>query len=184
LAVHKIEAEVITFKALNHPRLLTIRYASESDIPLIRDLCFRVWPQTYSSLLSQAQIDYMLGLMYSEASLKKQMEEEHRFLLLSDDDIPIGFASYSEIEPRVWKLHKLYVLSSYQGKGGGRELVDFVLKDVANEGGLALQLNVNRNNKAKLFYDRLGFKVIREEDIDIGNGYFMNDYIMEIRVSS
>jgi ribosomal protein S18 acetylase RimI-like enzyme len=39
-------------------------------------------------------------------------------------------------------------------------------------------LNVNRNNKALGFYQKFGFVILREEDIDIGNGYFMNDYIM------
>ena len=29
------------------------------------------------------------------------------------------------------------------------------------------------------FYEKLGFQIIKEEDVDIGNGYFMNDYIME-----
>lgn len=183
MAGQEIEAEVITFKATKLPGLLSIRYASVTDIPLIRDLCFRVWPQTYSSLLTQEQIDYMLDLMYSEPALKEQMETGHRFLILSEKDSPIGFASYSEIEPKTWKLHKLYVLPSYQGKGGGRELIHFVMNDVRKEGGVALQLNVNRNNKAKDFYEKLGFYILRSEDIDIGNGYFMNDYIMEIRTS-
>ena len=126
----------------------------------------------------------MLDLMYGESSLREQMEKDHSFLILSDHNEPQGFASYSEIEPSLWKLHKLYVLPSYQGKGGGRSLIDFILNDVKSKGGKALQLNVNRNNKAKDFYERLGFRVIRSEDIDIGNGYFMNDYIMELRVGA
>jgi ribosomal protein S18 acetylase RimI-like enzyme len=43
----------------------------------------------------------------------------------------------------------------------------------------ALQLQVNRFNKAKEFYEKLGFTVIKTADFDIGNGYFMNDYVME-----
>ncbi|MEI9808163.1 MAG: hypothetical protein WDO16_09960 [Bacteroidota bacterium] len=41
---------------------------------------------------------------------------------------------------------------------------------------------MNRSNNAKLFYEKIGFIVIREEDIDIGNGYLMNDYVMEKQV--
>ena len=48
-----------------------IKKAETDDIPLVRELTFRVWPQTYASILSQEQIDYMLEMMYSEASLKK-----------------------------------------------------------------------------------------------------------------
>jgi ribosomal protein S18 acetylase RimI-like enzyme len=47
------------------------------------------------------------------------------------------------------------------------------------QGATTLQLNVNRNNPAKIFYEKLGFAVLNEEDIDIGNGYFMNDYVMQ-----
>jgi diamine N-acetyltransferase len=162
----------------------TIRYATPEDIELIRALCFQVWPQTYSSLLSKDQIDYMLDLMYSGKALKEQMDNGHSFLVLYEHETPVGFASYSEIEPQVWKLHKIYILPSQQGKGGGKMLVDFVMEDITRAGGKALQLNVNRHNKAKQFYERLGFTVIREEDIDIGNGYFMNDFIMEKPVNA
>jgi len=50
------------------------------------------------------------------------------------------------------------------------------------KGASSLQLNVNRNNNAKVFYEKIGFAVIKEEDIDIGNGYLMNDYVMEKKV--
>ena len=56
--------------------MFEIKKAESGDIPLIRELTFRVWPQTYASILSQEQIDYMLEMMYSESSLKKQMTED------------------------------------------------------------------------------------------------------------
>ncbi len=56
------------------------------------------------------------------------------------------------------------------------ETVETVAKSMGAEN---LILNVNRKNKAKTFYEKNGFAVVREEDIDIGKGYFMNDYIME-----
>jgi ribosomal protein S18 acetylase RimI-like enzyme len=59
-----------------------------------------------------------------------------------------------------------------------------ILKAIARKGGKALRLNVNRNNKAKEFYEKLGFTVIQEEDIDIGSGYYMNDYIMEKKIGA
>jgi ribosomal protein S18 acetylase RimI-like enzyme len=53
---------------------------------------------------------------------------------------------------------------------------------IKQKGATSLLLNVNRNNPTKGFYEKLGFTVIKEEDIDIGNGYFMNDYVMEKKV--
>ncbi|MDQ3682717.1 MAG: GNAT family N-acetyltransferase [Bacteroidota bacterium] len=163
---------------------VTLRNANEADIDLIRDLTFKVWPQTYEQLLTPEQINYMLEIMYSKESLKKQMAEDHQFIILYDNDIPIGFASYSEIEPQLFKLHKLYILPAHHGSGKGRFVIDHIQNDILTKGAKALQLNVNRNNIAKIFYERLGFEVIRTEDIDIGNGYFMNDYIMEKKLKN
>lgn len=158
------------FKVLN---------ATTAHIALIRELTFKVWPQTYAAIISSTQIDYMLEMMYSEASLKKQMEEGCQFLIIYDDDIPVGFASYQEMKPQIFKLHKIYVLPSQQGKGTGKFLLDHIIAEIKSKKAKALQLQVNRHNKAKSFYERLGFVVIDEKDFDIGNGYFMNDYIME-----
>jgi len=161
---------------------LRLRRASEKDIPLIRDLTFKIWPQTYSAILSPAQIEYMLDMMYSEISLQKQMKENHEFIIVTDGTQPIGFASFGLIEPGVYKLHKIYVMPQSQGKGTGKFVIGELIKAISRKGGKALQLNVNRNNSAKEFYEKLGFVVIREEDNDIGNGYLMNDYVMEKKV--
>ncbi len=159
--------------------LLTIRNATIDDIDLIRDLTFQVWPQTYSHLLAPKQISYMLDLLYSKASLEKQMTEGHQFIIVLEKDAPAGFASYSEITPHIFKLHKLYILPQHHGGGKGRFIIEHIEKDILTKGAKALQLNVNRNNIAKTFYKKLGFEIIRTEDIDIGKGYFMNDFIME-----
>jgi hypothetical protein len=42
-------------------------------------------------------------------------------------------------------------------------------------------LNVNKYNKAKFFYEKLGFTITKEEVIDIGNDYVMDDYVMGIK---
>ncbi|MES1219739.1 MAG: GNAT family N-acetyltransferase [Bacteroidota bacterium] len=156
-----------------------IKHASVSDISLIRELTFRVWPQTYASIISKEQIDFMLQMMYSEASLEKQMNEGAEFIIIYDNEEPVGFASYGEINPGIYKLHKLYVLASQQGKGTGRFMLDYIIKQAKEKKASALQLQVNRYNKAKDFYNKLGFTVIEEADFDIGNGYFMNDFVME-----
>lgn len=157
-----------------------IKKATSSDMPLIRDLAYRIWPDTYGSILPKDQLDYMLDKMYNEKTLTEQLEQGRDFVLVYNGGDAVGFASTSLlIAPSVFKLHKLYVLPSEQGKGTGRFLIDTIIKDIKEKGATALRLNVNRHNKAKSFYEKLGFTVIKEENIDIGNGYFMDDYIME-----
>ena len=158
---------------------ITLRRASDEDILLIRELSLQVWPATYANILSRDQIDYMMNLMYSEAALHQQMRDDHHFLIVYNVGIPIGFASYSQVAPGVFKLHKIYIITLQQGRGTGRYVIEQIIGRIREEGGKVLRLNVNRNNKAKDFYEKLGFIAVREEDVPIGNGYFMNDYVME-----
>lgn len=58
-------------------------------------------------------------------------------------------------------------------------MIDHVIETIKSRGATSLQLNVNRQNPAQHFYKKLGFLVIKEEDIDIGSGFFMNDFVME-----
>lgn len=157
-----------------------IRVAALDDVKLIRELSLRIWPQTYESILSKDQIDYMMDLMYSETSLRNQITNENVcFLILSVNEKPVGFAAYNEPGQRIWKLHKIYILPEVQGIGAGRRLIEYIEHDIKSRNGIALQLQVNRDNTARSFYEKLGFKIIETADFDIGNGFFMNDYIME-----
>ena len=161
--------------------MLAIQKATAADIPLIRQLTFAIWPQTYSSVISKEQIDYMLEMMYNPAILQKQMEEDGCTLIIVYDDAePVAFASYNETEPQLWKLNKIYILLSQQGKGTGKFIINYIVDEIKANNAKALQLQVNRQNKAKDFYEKLGFTVIKTSDLDIGNGYFMKDYVMEL----
>ncbi len=159
--------------------MFTIRKATADDIPLIRQLCYKVWPQTFASILSQDKIDYMLEYMYSASSLKKQMENGSQFIFVYEDNEPVGYAAYFHKGDNIYKLDKIYVLPSQQGKGTGRFVIDYIVSDIKEIGATALQLQVHRKNKARNFYEKLGFVIIEEKDFDIGQGYFMNDYVME-----
>ena len=159
--------------------MLTIKKATSQDIPLIRELCFKIWPQTYAPILSQDRIDYMLEYMYSAASLQRQMNEGSQFIFVYDDVQPVGYAAYLHKGHDVYKLDKIYVLPSQQGRGTGRFVIDYIIDEIKREGASALQLQVNRNNKAKTFYEKLGFVVIDYREFDIGGGHVMDDYIME-----
>ena len=117
--------------------------------------------------------------MYSESSLKKQMTDGSQFIFVYDEEEPVGFAAYQEIEPKRWKLHKIYVLMTQQGKGTGKFMIDHIIDEISKQNGVSLELQVNINNKAKSFYEKLGFGVRETINLDIGNGFFMNDYIME-----
>jgi ribosomal protein S18 acetylase RimI-like enzyme len=160
--------------------IFSIRRADFDDINAIGFLAQQIWPETYGEILSPEQLKYMLDLFYNPDALSRQMQEDrHQFIIMEHEEEAIGFASWGPVEPGIAKLHKLYILPVGQGKGLGRGMLDFIYGILREEGISRLRLNVNRHNKAQRFYEKLGFKIIDREDIDIGNGYYMNDFIME-----
>ena len=161
-----------------------IRNASTVDIPLIRELTMQVWPQTYTPIVGETQVSYMLSRFYNPEALSTQMDESgHRFIIGYYDGQPVAFASYSGIEPGIYKLHKLYIILQMQGNGIGRSMIAHIVNEIKSSKALALRLNVNRyNTSAMAFYAKTGFKHFAEEDIDIGNGYFMNDYVLSLDI--
>lgn len=165
--------------------MISIKPAELKDLEIIRQLAFEIWPFAYGDILSTSQITYMLDKIYSLPSLEHQFSIlKHQFIIVLEKEAPVAFASFSQHEnnPLAFHLNKIYVLPNQQGKNIGKKILDYVINKIKNAGASALQLNVNRNNKAIDFYKKQGFRIIREEDIDIGEGFFMNDYVMEKRL--
>ena len=163
--------------------MLAIRPAEINDLASIRKIAFDTWPSAYGEILSAEQLDYMLNKFYSLPSLQHQLGVlKHHFIIAQEDDVPVGFAAFSphEDNPSVFHLNKIYVAPHQQGKNIGKQLLDQVINTIKNASATSLQLNVNRFNKALHFYEKQGFSVIHEEDIDIGEGYYMNDYVLEL----
>lgn len=164
--------------------MIIIRRAEIADMPAVRGLAYEIWPSAYGKFLSKAQLDYMLGKMYSLTSLEHQFNVlKHSFIIVSADEIPVGFASYSRHEHDAgYHLNKIYLLNDQRGKNLGKKMLNYIIAEIKKTDAKTLQLNVNRYNSAIHFYEKQGFEIIREEDIDIGEGFFMNDYVMELKL--
>lgn len=174
--------------------------ATPDEYETIRQIAHATWPATFADILSGAQIDYMLRMMYSREAIEAQVAAGHVFHLLVErqrgnqnaNPNPhylratssrfklVGYVSH-EIDylPGVTKIHKLYVLPSAQGKGFGRAMISQVAMIARNAGQQKLRLDVNYQNKAVDFYEKLGFQKIERFDTAIGNGYLMEDWRME-----
>ena len=160
---------------------MEIKRLAISQISIVQEIAAVTWPVAFKDILSPLQIDYMLDMMYSEASLVQQFNSGCIFFVLYEAEIPKGFASVQQMSTDDFKLHKLYVLPEFQRKSAGKNLLNTIIKYVNDNSGVALYLNVNKYNiQAIEFYKKQGFTLKREEDIDIGNGYFMNDFVMEL----
>lgn len=164
-----------------------IKEVSENQLNLVQEIAHKTWPSAFKDILSPEQIRYMLEWMYDLETLREQMlHQGHIFLIIFSEGQPQAFAGY-QINGRgegITKLHKIYVLPEAQRKGAGRLLLYEVINRTKSAGQHTLSLNVNRANRAVDFYTSIGFKIARSEDISIGGGFFMNDYVMELELES
>ncbi|MEO7213178.1 GNAT family N-acetyltransferase [Mucilaginibacter sp.] len=160
--------------------MYAIKEATVADTDAIISIASETYWSVYEPILTRGQITFMLGTIYSVETISGQIENNAQsFLLLLEDEEPVAFAAYSPRteNPEVYKLHKLYCLPKTQGKGYGKVLLNAVAGKVKEAGKNTLDLNVNRYNNAKTFYEKMGFEVIYEEDIPVGE-YWMNDFVM------
>ena len=164
---------------------MIMRKATPEDIPLIREMAEVVFRRTYKEILSPAQMEYMMDMMYSEENLASQMASGHYFFLEEGK----GYASFrydciSEDGKEVYHLEKLYVMPHFQGSGLGRAFFDRIVSAIREltSAPVRIELNVNRQNTAVTFYEHLGMTKARTGDFAIGKGFYMNDYIMSIDI--
>lgn len=140
-----------------------------------------VWSHTYAHMMSKEQLDYMFDMMYSPESVEKQMtEKKHTYFILFENGVPQGYISVHVFEESFLYVEKIYVLPQAQGKGFGKVLLNKAEEYAHSLLLKGLMLNLNRDNKnACDFYKHSGFNVISERDLHIGQGFYMNDYIMQ-----
>ncbi|MBP8777845.1 MAG: GNAT family N-acetyltransferase [Bacteroidaceae bacterium] len=178
--------------------MVYILQANEADSMIINQLAWQIFPETYCEILTPSQIDYMMEWMYSVSSLTQQMAQGHRYFLLCELNSegrrkPCGYVSIEQEAPQLWHLQKIYVLPEKQGLGYGaalfrhavayiKELNTTKVRSGETAAPCGIELNVNRNNRARLFYERMGMHIVRQGNFPIGEGFFMQDYIMRLDV--
>lgn len=143
----------------------------------------RVWKETYTGLIPDGQAEYMIERYQSFGALREQIDEKgYTYLLARCHGVPVGYCGYVRDEKGIF-LSKLYLLPESQGHGLATKLVDRVREAAVACGADIVHLTVNRDNaKAVRVYEHLGFVTVATADTPIGNGFYMNDYLMELKV--
>jgi ribosomal protein S18 acetylase RimI-like enzyme len=159
-----------------------LKVTTKEQLQVVANLANAIWSLAYAAILSKEQLHYMLDKFYNLEALQKQLESGQVFYLAKNENHEyVGFVSYEiNCEPNKTKIHKIYVLPETQGTGIGKQLFDLVKTKAQENQQTAIFLNVNKYNNAQKFYQKLGFTITKEEVIDIGNGYVMDDYVMDI----
>lgn len=155
-----------------------LKPASLEDITTIYALAYKIWWEHYPSIIGDEQVKYMLGKMYSEEALTQQINQgPQQFFLIHQGSNIEGFLSFEIQNEHQGFINKFYISSETRRSGLGKQAFDALcgIYSTINE----IRLQVNRQNyKAINFYFKMGFVIESIADFDIGDGYFMNDFIM------
>jgi GNAT superfamily N-acetyltransferase len=160
-------------------------HADQDTLLAIQRVAYSAWDATYRRIISTEQFDYMFDWMYSLSALQDQMvTKQHAFYGSYVSGQLAGFVSveWPTIASNFAKVHKLYVDPSLHKTGLGRLLLQRVFEEAKRLHCAEVRLNVNKNNTAQRFYEKLGFQLLYAEVIDIGQGYVMDDYVMGIQL--
>ncbi len=155
---------------------------TEADFPAVAALGRTIWHAHYATIISIAQIDYMLAERFTRENLSRYLVADDRWMyLLRLSGTPVGYCSCARAaRPAEMKLEQLYLLREYKGKGLGGFMLRHVEDHARGRGCTALSLQVNKQNvDAVAVYRKCGFTVREEIVLDIGNGFVMDDFVME-----
>ena len=162
----------ISFRILDTPESLSA----------VRAIAEVIWPVTFAPILSPEQIAYMMNMMYAPEVMERELASGYHFEILQVDGKDAGYISYSPYEghPDTAKLHKVYLLGEYHGRGLGQVMLEHAQEQCRKLGFAYIVLNVNKyNERAIKAYRRNGFETAESVKNPIGNGFFMDDFVMK-----
>jgi len=158
---------------------LQLVIAKQHELEEIARLAEITWNEHYIPIIGQKQVDYMLAKIYSEKAMQEQFAKKgHVFYFVELDGKRIGYVAVTYM-PEINEvfIHKFYLLAQKQKKGLGTQVFHLLYTLFPAEA--TYKLTVNRQNfKSINFYFKNGFTIHSVEDFDIGEGYFMNDFVM------
>lgn len=158
---------------------MIIRPAVEADIPLLMSLAEEIWRACYPGIISPEQIEFMLGWMYSEKEIRRQLEAGVPWGIAEVDGHAIGYLSYQQEDDGRVKINKLYLRPAHQRRGHGQEMLAHICQQARKCRAPAVWLQVNkRNGPAVGAYQKAGFVIIGEAVFEIGGDFVMDDYLV------
>ncbi|GAA3555320.1 GNAT family N-acetyltransferase [Snuella lapsa] len=145
----------------------------------IADLADLVWREHYTAIIGRDQVDYMLKSFQSATAIAQQVRDGYAYYFLNYNNKAVGYLAVKE-EIDALFLSKVYVLSSYRGKKIGKAALQFVEEKAKHRQLKTIRLTVNKCNlEAIKAYKKLGFINKGPLVKDIGQGFIMDDYLME-----
>lgn len=160
-----------------------ISVKTDDDIKELVDLANEIWHEYWPTMLSYDQIEYMLQKFQSENAIKEQLNKgKYIYNMFEEKGRVVGYYGVFPQKNYLF-LSKFYIKNGYRGMGIGKQAFEQIKKIALQNDLFLIRLTVNRNNHDAISaYEKLGMEIVNESVTDIGNGFVMDDYIMEIRL--
>lgn len=154
-----------------------------SHLQAIEKLATTIWTEHYSPIIGAKQVSYMLAKFQSLTAMQQQINEGYEYFMAVDSNNElIGYMSI-QVRNELLFLSKIYLDSSQRSLGYGQQLLNFAVKLAQQKACIAIELTVNKYNTATIaFYHKYGFVTIKEAVFDIGEGYVMDDYVLQFKL--
>lgn len=154
---------------------------SDKDIMKLSVLAKSIWNSYFLGIITQEQIDYMVDMYQSYHALTKAINEDHyTYFVAYEDEEMIGYCGVKPDGDRLF-LSKLYLKEDKRGKGIASKLFQKALVMAKDNDLSAIYLTCNKYNQHSLdVYIHSGFITIDSVQTDIGKGFIMDDYIMQL----
>jgi len=157
---------------------------NNSQVDAVAKLAREIWRQHFTPIIGEAQVEYMLNKFQSSKAIASQLDEGWEYYIATRENEYVG---YTGLVPDVLNgkmlISKLYVKNRFRGSGIGNLLLDYIEESSRARDFNALRLTVNRfNDNTVKWYFRHGFVTVDEIKKDIGGGFFMDDFIMEMTI--
>jgi len=160
-----------------------VRVVTNTQIKAVSALAEEIWREHYTPIIGSKQVDYMLEKFQSPDAVRSQIDSnELIYYLLYTDQRPAGYFAI-QVRPNEVFLSKLYVARLSRRLGLAKNAIDFIRNVAADNCLKRISLTINKNNSDSLAaYERLGFKNEKAIVTDIGNGFYMDDYVLALEV--
>jgi ribosomal protein S18 acetylase RimI-like enzyme len=155
--------------------------SSETDIQIVVNLASEIWTEHYTAIIGAEQVEYMLKHFHAQENIIEQIQQQnYLYFLIKSEQRMIGYFAFKMSDNELF-LSKIYILSNQRGSGIGKAAFEFI-KDIASNNNISkISLTVNKhNNDSIAAYAKLGFIKIGEKCVDIGQGYKMDDFVMQL----
>lgn len=148
------------------------------DLSLFASSIIRVY---YDPIIGKKQNDYHLKMFQSVEGITRQLRDGVSYYLLKEGGNWIGFLAFYPRKDSLY-LSKFYFHEDHRGKGHGREAIAFLKEQAKAMDRSMITLNVNRFNPSTHVYEHLGFRKLRQEQVPVGEGFIMDDFVYGLAV--